>query len=48
MTVLFVVLPLAILFAGVAVAAFIWSVRTGQFDDLKTPASRMLHDDDEK
>ena len=47
MTVLFVVLPLALIFAAGAVIAFIWSVRNGQFDDLQTPALRMLHDDDE-
>lgn len=45
MTVLFVVLPLALIFAAGAVLAFIWCARTGQFDDLTTPAHRMLHDD---
>ena len=47
MTVLFVVLPLALVFAGGAVAAFIWAARHGQFDDLTTPPLRILHDDDE-
>ncbi|MGN6369221.1 MAG: cbb3-type cytochrome oxidase assembly protein CcoS [Phycisphaerae bacterium] len=47
MTVLFVVLPLALVFAGGAVFAFIWAVRGGQFDDLSTPPLRMLHDSDE-
>lgn len=47
MSVLFIVLPLAVLMAIIAVIAFIWGVRTGQFDDLSTPASRMLHDDEE-
>ncbi|HUO09452.1 MAG TPA: cbb3-type cytochrome oxidase assembly protein CcoS [Phycisphaerae bacterium] len=47
MTVLFVVLPLALIFAGGAVIAFIWAVRGGQFDDLTTPAMRILHDSDE-
>jgi cbb3-type cytochrome oxidase maturation protein len=46
MTVLFVVLPLALIFAGGAVVAFIWAARSGQFDDLTTPAVRILHDDD--
>ncbi|HVT82088.1 MAG TPA: cbb3-type cytochrome oxidase assembly protein CcoS [Phycisphaerae bacterium] len=45
MTVLFVVLPLALIFAGGALAAFIWAARCGQFDDLTTPAVRILHDD---
>jgi cbb3-type cytochrome oxidase maturation protein len=45
MSVLYIVLPLALLLAAVAVAAFIWSVRTGQMDDLVTPALRVLHDE---
>jgi cbb3-type cytochrome oxidase maturation protein len=45
MTVIYVVLPLAVLFSALAVAAFIWAARKGQFDDLTTPAVRMLHED---
>jgi cbb3-type cytochrome oxidase maturation protein len=29
-----------------AVAAFFWAVRSGQFDDLESPAWRILLDDD--
>lgn len=47
MTVVFLVLPLALLVVLVAVFAYTWAVRRGQFDDLTTPAMRMLHDDDE-
>jgi cbb3-type cytochrome oxidase maturation protein len=46
MSVLYIVLPLALVIVGAAVAAFIWSARNGQMDDLETPAIRMLHDDD--
>ena len=46
MSVLYVVIPIALVLAGVAVAAFIWAVRGGQFDDLDTPAWRMVVDDD--
>ncbi len=45
-SILFVVLPLAVLIVGAAVAAFVWAARQGQFDDTHTPAVRMLHDDD--
>jgi cbb3-type cytochrome oxidase maturation protein len=45
-TVIYIVLPLAILIAAVAVVAFAWAARKGQFDDLETPAHRMLIDDD--
>ena len=46
MTTLYIVLPLALLIAGVAVGAFIWSVRSGQLDDVDTPPRRILFDDD--
>ena len=45
MTVLFVLVPLAILLAGVGVCAFFWAVHCGQFDDLDTPGYRALFDD---
>ena len=45
MSVLFIVVPLVILLVALAVGAYLWSARTGQFDDLETPAVRMLHDD---
>jgi cbb3-type cytochrome oxidase maturation protein len=45
MNMIYLVLPLALLLAGAAVAAFMWAARRGQFDDLETPAQRMLHDD---
>lgn len=47
MSVLYIVLPLALLVVGIALAAFVWAARHGQFDDLDTPAVRMLHDDTE-
>ncbi len=46
MTVLFLVLPLALLIAAAAVWGFAWAIRRGQFDDLETPSQRMLLDDD--
>ena len=45
MTVLFIVLPLAVVFSAAAVAAFLWSTSSGQLDDLETPPLRMLRDD---
>lgn len=46
MEVMWLVLPLALAIAGLAVFVFAWAVRAGQFDDLDTPASRVLLDDD--
>ena len=44
MSVIYVVLPLALIIVGGAVLAFVWSARSGQYDDLETPAVRVLHD----
>ena len=46
MSVLFIVIPLALAVVLVAVVAYVWSARSGQFDDLDTPALRMLHDEE--
>lgn len=45
MEVIYIVLPLAIVMAGVALAAFFWAAHRGQFDDLDTPRYRALFDD---
>jgi cbb3-type cytochrome oxidase maturation protein len=47
MNMLFVLIPLAILLLVVAIGAFFWAVRSGQFDDLDTPAVGILLDDDD-
>jgi len=44
--VIYIVLPLALLVVVVGLIAFARAVRAGQFDDLDTPAVRMLHDDE--
>jgi len=46
MTVLYLILPLALLFAAGAVAAFAWTVRSGQLDDVDTPPRRILFEDE--
>jgi cbb3-type cytochrome oxidase maturation protein len=46
-SVIYILLPAAVVLAVVAVVAFIWAVRRGQFDDLDTPAVRILHDEEE-
>jgi len=43
----FVLLPLALVIAAIAVGFFIWAAWSGQFDDLDTPAVRILFDDEE-
>jgi cbb3-type cytochrome oxidase maturation protein len=46
MQVIYIVLPLAIALAGVALGAFLWAVCRGQYDDLDTPPCRVLFEDD--
>jgi cbb3-type cytochrome oxidase maturation protein len=46
MSVLYLILPLALAFAGVAVGAFVWAVRSGQLDDVDTPPRRILFEDE--
>ena len=45
MATLYIVLPLALLVVTAAVIVFVLSARSGQFDDLETPARRMLIDE---
>jgi cbb3-type cytochrome oxidase maturation protein len=47
MSVIYVLLPLAFVLGIAAVWAFVRATRAGQFDDLETPAHRILHDDDQ-
>jgi cbb3-type cytochrome oxidase maturation protein len=46
MSVLYVLIPLALVTGAAAVAAFLWATKNGQLDDLDTPAIRILNDDD--
>ena len=46
MSILFVLIPLGLVLLAMAIAAFVWAVNSGQFDDLETPAVRILLDND--
>jgi len=46
MSVMFILLPVALLFSAAALAVFVWAARAGQFDDLETPGLRILHEED--
>lgn len=43
-TIIFMVI-LALMLAGSFVSAYIWAMENGQYDDLDTPAMRILKDD---
>jgi cbb3-type cytochrome oxidase maturation protein len=47
MNALLVLIPVALLLGAIGLAAFLWSMKSGQFDDLDGAAARILDDDDE-
>jgi len=46
MNIIAILIPVALLLGALGLAAFIWSIRTGQYDDLDGAARRILIDDD--
>ncbi len=46
MSVIVVLIGFSLLVAGGFLAAFLWAVRSGQYDDRHTPSVRMLFDDE--
>ncbi len=48
MNALLLLIPAALVLGGLALAAFIWSVRSGQYDDLDGAAQRILIDDEDE
>ena len=47
MEILFLLIPLGFVLLAAAVWAFVWAVRSGQFEDLEGPAWRVILDDDD-
>lgn len=47
MSILYLLIPLAVGLMAVAIVFFLWTVRSGQYDDLEGPAHRILMDDDD-
>jgi cbb3-type cytochrome oxidase maturation protein len=48
MSMLYVLIPLAVLLLAFAVWALVWAIRSGQFDDLESHAWSVVLDDDQK
>ncbi len=46
MTILLFLVPLALALGLLALMAFLWALRSGQYEDLDGAAVRMLSDDD--
>ncbi|MEW6445286.1 MAG: cbb3-type cytochrome oxidase assembly protein CcoS [Pseudomonadota bacterium] len=47
MDILYFLVPLSMVVMGIMILAVIWTVRSGQYDDLEGPAHRILMDDDD-
>jgi cbb3-type cytochrome oxidase maturation protein len=48
MTMLYVLIPLAVVLLGIAIWALIWAIKSGQFDDLESQGWSVVLDDDQK
>jgi cbb3-type cytochrome oxidase maturation protein len=48
MTMLYVLIPLAMVLLAVAIWALLWAIRSGQFDDLDSHGWSVVLDDDQK
>lgn len=46
MTALIYLIPIALIMGAAGLVAFIWSVKSGQYDDMDGAAERILLDDD--
>lgn len=48
MKILLILAPLSLALGIAAVAAFLWTLRAGQYDDVRGAAERILIDDDDQ
>jgi len=46
MEIIFMLIPIAIIFVAIAVYVFFWAVKSDQFEDLEREGSNILFDDD--
>lgn len=46
MNIIFLLAPFSVLLGLMAVGAFVWTLRSGQYDDIEGDAARILIDDD--
>ena len=47
MTVLYIIVPVAVVLVIVAIWVFNWAVNSGQYDDLDSPAHSILFDEED-
>jgi cbb3-type cytochrome oxidase maturation protein len=47
MSIIYLLIPLSLVLLGCAIWGFFWAVKSGQFDDLDSPALAILDDEAE-
>lgn len=48
MSILYVLIPLAVMLLAIAIWALLWAIKNGQFDDLESHGWSVVLDDDQK
>lgn len=48
MSVIYILIPVALVFTAIAIYLFFWAVKTEQFDDLEKQGMSILFDEDEQ
>lgn len=48
MSILYILIPLAVVLLAIGVWALLWAIKNGQFDDLETHGWSVVLDDDQK
>lgn len=46
MSIIYILIPLAVLLVAIAIAVFFWAVKSNQFEDLERQGYSILFDDD--
>jgi len=46
MSTIVLLIPIGLILGAIALGAFLWSLRSGQYEDLDGAAERILNDDD--
>lgn len=46
MDILYLLIPLSLVFVAIIALVFLWAVKSGQFEDMEGPAHRILMDDE--
>lgn len=47
MSILLLLIPISLMLLAVAISFLVWGIKSGQYDDLDSPAHRILFDEDE-